>query len=66
MQNIKYRDFHWQDGYGAFSIGVSNVPALKQYIAHQKEKHQKKSFESELREFLKKYEIEYNEKYIWD
>lgn len=65
-QNIKYRDFHWQDGYGAFSIGESNVPALKQYIARQKDKHRKKSFESELMEFLKKYEIEYNEKYIWD
>ena len=65
-RNIKYKDFHWQDGYGAFSIGESNVPALKNYIAQQKEKHQKKSFENELMEFLKKYEIECNEKYIWD
>ena len=65
-QNIKYKDFHWQDGYGAFSIGESNIPALKQYIARQKEKHQKKSFESELLDFLKKYGIEFDEKYVWD
>jgi putative transposase len=65
-KNVKFKDFQWQDGYGAFSIGESNVPALKQYIARQKEKHQKKSFENELREFLRKYEIEYDEKYIWD
>lgn len=65
-QNAKFKDFQWQDGYGAFSIGESNVAALKRYIAQQKEKHQKRSFESELIDFLKKYGIEYNEKYIWD
>lgn len=65
-QDIKYKNFHWQDGYGAFSIGESNVPALKQYIARQKEKHQKKSFEMELVEFLRKYGIEFDEKYVWD
>jgi REP element-mobilizing transposase RayT len=62
----KYKKFQWQDGYGAFSIGESNVPALKQYIARQKEGHQKKSFESELVEFLKKYAITFDEKYLWD
>jgi REP element-mobilizing transposase RayT len=65
-QNAQLKDFQWQDGYGAFSIGESNVAALKQYISQQKVKHQKKSFESELIDFLKKYEIEYNEKYLWD
>jgi REP-associated tyrosine transposase len=59
-------EFHWQDGYAAFSIGESNVVALKQYIARQKEKHQKKSFESEVIEFLKKYGIEYDETFLWD
>jgi REP element-mobilizing transposase RayT len=65
-QNVKFREFQWQDGYGAFSIGESNVAALKQYIAQQKEKHQRKSFESELIDFLKKYEIDYNEQYLLD
>lgn len=65
-RGTKFKNFQWQDGYGAFSIGESNVPALKQYIARQKEKHQKKSFESELVEFLRKYGIEFNEKYVWD
>lgn len=60
------REFHWQDGYAAFSIGESNVDALKQYIARQKEKHQQKSFESEVTEFLKRYGIEYDEKFLWD
>ena len=61
-----FKDFHWQNGYAAFSIGESNVGALKQYIARQKEKHQQKSFESEVREFLKKYGIEYDENFMWD
>lgn len=65
-RGLKFRNFQWQDGYGAFTIGESGVPALKQYIARQKEKHQKKSFESELVEFLKKYGIEFDEKYVWE
>jgi putative transposase len=40
-----FRDFGWQDGYGAFSIGQSNVAALKEYIARQKEHHRKWTYE---------------------
>jgi putative transposase len=65
-QGAVLREFHWQDGYAAFSVSESNVDAVKQYIARQKEKHQKKSFETELTEFLKKYGIEYDEKFLWD
>jgi putative transposase len=65
-RGLKFRNFQWQDGYGAFTVGESGVPALKQYIARQKERHQKKSFESELVEFLKKYGVEHDERYIWD
>ena len=65
-RGLKFRNFQWQDGYGAFTVGESGVPTLKQYIARQKEKHQKKSFESELVEFLKKYGIEFDERYVWD
>ncbi len=65
-RNAAFKAFQWQDGYGAFSIGESNVGALKEYIARQKEHHQKKSFESELIEFLQKYGVEYDEKFLWD
>jgi len=58
--------FKWQDGYGAFSIGQSNVAALKSYIAKQKEHHKAKSFEAEFLEILGKYQVPYDERYIWD
>jgi REP element-mobilizing transposase RayT len=61
-----YRNFQWQTGYGAFSIGQSNVTALKNYIAEQKEHHRHKPFEEEYRSFLKKYGVEYDERYVWD
>src|SRR5258705_10322629 len=43
-----FRNFHWQDGYGAFSIGQTEVPALKKYVAGQKEHHRKRTFQEEL------------------
>jgi len=61
-----YKNFFWQNGYGAFSVSQSAVNTVKKYIANQKEHHRKKSFKEEYVEFLKKYEIEYDEKYIWD
>lgn len=60
------RSIHWQDGYGAFSIGKSNVPALKQYLANQKEHHRKRSFQEELIRFLDEYGIESDERYLWN
>ena len=62
----RLRNFQWQIGYGAFSIGQSNVAALKRYIADQKEHHRRHSFEEEYRSFLEKYEVAYDEKYLWD
>ena len=47
------------------SIGESGVPALKRYIANQKEHHRKVTFQEELIEFLKKYGVAYDERYIW-
>jgi len=58
--------FSWQNGYGAFSIGQSQLPAVKRYIARQKEHHRKKTFQEEFREFLVKYRIQYDERYVWD
>lgn len=61
-----YRNFHWQDGYGAFSVGYTQIEQVKKYIANQKEHHTKISFEDEFRYFLKKYDVDYDERYIWD
>lgn len=58
--------FHWQEGYGAFSVSQSHVEQVERYIANQEQHHQKKSFKNELRGLLKKYEVEYDERYVWD
>jgi putative transposase len=62
----KQRAFHWQNGYGAFSVSPSHVPALKEYIHNQEEHHRRESFQDEFRRLLKKYGIEYDERYVWD
>ena len=59
-------DFAWQAGYGAFSIGFSQVDAVTAYIAEQEEHHRKVSFQDEFRELLRRYQIEYDERYVWD
>lgn len=62
----EFRNFHWQSGYGAFSIGQSQVPTVRRYIKRQKEHHLRVSFQDEYRKFLKAYEVEYDERYVWD
>ena len=57
--------FAWQDGYGAFTVSKSNIPAVVEYIQSQRVHHQKKSFQEEYLEFLQKHGVEYNEKYLW-
>ena len=59
-------NFHWQNGYGAFSVSQSGVEEVRKYIANQKEHHRKKTFQDEFREFLKRYEVSYDERYVWD
>ena len=61
-----FRNFHWQDGYGGFSIGRSNVDELKRYIARQKEHHRKRTFQEEFIQFLDAYGIDYDERYLWN
>ena len=65
-QGAEYRDFAWQNGYGAFSIGYSQLDRLLHYIDTQHEHHKKESFKEEFLSFLKKYNIEYKEEYLWD
>jgi REP element-mobilizing transposase RayT len=59
-------NFHWQSGYGAFSVSQSNVEQVRDYIRKQREHHRVKSFQEEFRAFLTKYGIEYDERYVWD
>jgi len=65
-KGVEYKNFYWQDGYGAFSVNPSQVDAVIDYIAHQHEHHQKKTFQDEFRFFLKKYHVDYDERYVWD
>jgi len=57
--------FTWQEGYGAFSYSKSQLDVVYNYIANQKEHHQKKTFKDEYIQFLKKLNIEYDEKYLF-
>ena len=58
--------FSWQAGYSVFSLGQSQLNTLIKYIDNQKEHHKSKTYKEELLEILKKYEIEYDERYLWE
>jgi putative transposase len=58
--------FSWQEGFGAFSYGHSQIDTVYQYVANQEEHHKKRTFKEEYTDFLQKFEIEYNEKYLFD
>ena len=58
--------FAWQDGYGAFTVSKSNVPQVERYIENQREHHRTRTFQQEFVEFLKRHDVEYDERYLWD
>lgn len=58
--------FSWQEGFGAFSYSQSQLDDVIRYIENQEEHHKKYSFKDEYLKFLKKYEVDYNEKYLFD
>ncbi len=60
------KPFHWQAGYAVFSVSQSNVEAVRHYIQHQGEHHARQTFQDELREWLRRYEIEWDERFVWD
>jgi REP element-mobilizing transposase RayT len=64
-QGSAYSNFYWQDGYGIFSVNPTQVNVVEEYIENQQEHHKSVSFQDELRAFLKKYKVEYDERYIW-
>jgi len=58
--------FEWQEGYGAFSYAHSQINNVYNYIANQEQHHKKKSFKEEYLDFLQKFEVEYDEKYLFE
>jgi len=66
MQQHGVPDFQWQAGYADFSVSQSNVDEVKRYIERQEEHHRKMSFQDELRAFLRKHGMEWDERYLWD
>jgi len=65
-QGKEFAEFHWQDGYGAFSVNPSQINIVSDYISKQFEHHNKKPFQEEYRAFLEEYMVDYDERYVWD
>ena len=61
----KLRGFHWQEGYGAFTVSKSQMEAVRRYIAGQEAHHRKVTFQEEFLALLKAHETEYDERYLW-
>jgi REP element-mobilizing transposase RayT len=58
--------FQWQSGYAAFSVSPSNAARVKRYIEEQESHHRVTTFQDELRAFLRRHQVEYDERYVWD
>lgn len=62
----KYRDFYWQRGYGMFSVSPTHLADTEKYVRTQEEHHRKRTFQEEFRGFMRRYGIEFDERYVWD
>ena len=62
----KYREFYWQRGYGMFSVSPTHRAEVEAYVRGQDEHHRTKTFQEEFRAFLERYDIEWDERYVWD
>ena len=58
--------FAWQEGYGAFTVSMSQVPTVRKYIQTQEEHHRKLSFEDEFLALLKRHNIDYDLRYVFE
>lgn len=58
--------FHWQNGYGAFSVSQSSIETVKGYIANQERHHRRMTFQDEFRRLLERYQVGYDERHVWD
>ncbi len=65
-QGPAYQDFHWQSGYGIFSVSQSNVDQAKRYVAGQEEHHRSMSYQNEFREICRRHGIDIDERYARD
>ena len=65
-QGPAYLDFYWQDGYGVFSVSQSRSTQLISYIHNQRAHHEKQSYKDEYHHLLRKNQIEFDERYVWD
>lgn len=65
-KGARYANFQWQAGYGIFSISPSHRSVLEQYIANQVEHHRKVTFQEEYRRLLNRYDMVFDERYVWD
>ena len=65
-QGVEFADFAWQAGDGVFAVSESNVMAVRDHIADQREHHRKKSFQEEYRAFLERHRVAFDERYVWD
>ena len=61
-----YADFAWQNGYGAFSIGQSQLGNLRGYLANQREHHRRLTYQDEFRNICRRYGVDIDERYVWD
>ena len=62
----QFAQFHWQSGYGGFSVSQSEAETVIRYIEKQTEHHRKMTFQEEFRKFLERYQVSYDERYVWD
>lgn len=65
-QGPQFQAFSWQAGYGAFSVSQSNISQVTEYIQHQDEHHKKWDYKTEFLELLKRHNVEFDERYLWD
>jgi putative transposase len=65
-KNFFRQKFSWQFGYGAFSYSQSHMQRVYDYVANQEQYHERKSFEKEYKKFLEEYEVEYDERYLFE
>jgi len=62
----EFKNFYWQRGYGCFSVNPKQLEVVKEYIQNQEQHHLKLTFEEEYRRFLKEYDLDYDERFVFD
>jgi putative transposase len=65
-KDARLTGFHWQSGYAAFSVSQSDADQVVAYIVNQAEHHRKRTFQEEYRLLLEKYQVAFDERYVWD